>query len=145
MEIMVQKQLADQIVLFNNERLLQSATAETKARKMELEEEKVARWLESLEQDSSLMELEFKSNTDALWAPVDAMMQRNVERKAKLEERRVDLMERRRVLGECLFSRVRVRVRRILGECIFSNSRPYHLTSQTSIKNYQKLPKSATP
>ena len=100
MEDVVQKQLAQQIVVFNNERLLQSATAETKQRKMVLEEESVQRWIDSLEQDGTLMELEFKANIDAMWAPVDAMMQRNLEKKAILEERRNDLNERRRVLEE---------------------------------------------
>ena len=128
MEDVVQKQLAQQIVVFNNERLLQSATAETKQRKMVLEEERVQRWIDSLEQDGTLMELEFKANIDAMWAPVDAMMQRNLEKKAILEERRNDLNERRRVLEEerRRFAEEKLEFERGHARLVYDDRRPPH-------------------
>ena len=75
MEVVAEKQLAEQISQFNNERLLQvqgmqlpiltlsqrmwhvqTATAETKRQKMVVEEQRVGAWLASFDQDHASME-----------------------------------------------------------------------------------------
>ena len=100
MEYVAEKQLAEQIAQFDNERTLQHATAKTKAAKMHIEEQRVARWLASLEQDNALMEEEFQANLSELWEPAKIMMMSNDDKRQRLAKRRAELMERRAVLDD---------------------------------------------
>ena len=65
---------------------MQSATAETKRRKMVAEEERVNAWLASLAQDSAAMEDEFQASLKEMWRPVEALLEANLQKKVPLVE-----------------------------------------------------------